>query len=104
MPDTTTHKGAFITVPLDHPIERGENTIDSLQIRKPHAGELRGVSIAELAKLDVTTVLKLLPRITVPPITAEEAGRLELSDLFSCATEIGSFLLSKAALQDFPEA
>ena len=33
-------------VPLDKPIVRGANTIDSLTLRKPASGELRGVSPA----------------------------------------------------------
>jgi len=39
------------TVTLDEPIQRGEQRIESLLLRKPTAGELRGISLVELGQL-----------------------------------------------------
>lgn len=94
----------FRTVPLDTPILRGEEKITALRLRKPAAGELRGLTMSDLARLDVSTVLKLLPRISTPTLTDAEAANLPPEDLFACSTEIGSFLLKRADLEDFPEA
>ena len=92
------------TVTLDNPIQRGETTINTLQLRKPGAGELRGLAIADLARLDVSAILKLLPRITTPPITPVEAAALSIEDLFACSTEVGDFLLQKQDREAFPRA
>ena len=49
------------TVTLDSPITRGKTTIDSLTLRKPQSGELRGLQLVELLNMDVGTLIKLLP-------------------------------------------
>lgn len=84
------------TVALDTPIVRGEQTIDSLKLRKPKSGELRGVSFVDLGQLKTDTLIKILPRITNPIITEAEAANLDPCDLLACGAEIGSFLLQRS--------
>lgn len=93
-------------VTLDNPIKRGDDgeEIKEIGLRKPSAGELRGLSMADLARLDVNAVLKLLPRISVPTLTQAEVNLMQTEDLFACCTEIGGFLLTKADMQGFPAA
>lgn len=83
-------------VELDTPIRRGSQEIAEVGLRKPKAGELRGLSLQALAELDVATLQKLLPRITVPSITQVEADGLDLPDLAAFATKVGTFLLRRA--------
>lgn len=90
----------FRTVILDSPIQRGETTIDTLQLRKPRSGELRGLSLVDLGQLKVDSLTKVLPRITVPPLTEVEVGNMEPADLLACGAEIGSFLLQKSQRMD----
>lgn len=91
---------------LDNPIKRGEDgeEIKEIGLRKPNAGELRGLAMADLARLDVNAMLKLLPRITVPTLHQAEVNNMQTEDLFACCTEIGGFLLTKADMQGFPQA
>ncbi len=84
------------TVALDSPIQRGETTIDKLQLRKPRSGELRGLSLVDLGQLKVDSLTKILPRITVPPLTEAEVSNMEPADLLACGAEIGGFLLQKS--------
>jgi len=86
----------FRTVALDTPIVRGEASIDELKLRKPRSGELRGLSLVDLGQLKVDSLTKILPRITVPPLTEAEVGNMEPADLLACGAEIGSFLLQKS--------
>lgn len=90
----------FRTVTLDSPIQRGGTTIDTLQLRKPRSGELRGLSLVDLGQLKVDSLTKVLPRITVPPLTEAEVGNMEPADLLACGAEIGSFLLQKSQRMD----
>ena len=83
------------TVPLDTPIKRGETEITSLQLRKPGSGELRGLSLSALLNLDAGAVMQILPRITTPTLTPDEAQRLDPADLTACGLEIAGFLLQK---------
>ena len=84
------------TVTLETPIKRGDQVITSLSLRKPASGELRGVALADLLRLDVAALITLLPRITSPTLTAHEAGQLDLVDLTALGTEVLGFFVSKA--------
>lgn len=90
------------TVPLDTPVERGEQRFDALQIRKPRSGELRGLNMADVVQLNVGAVSKLLPRITTPALTAQEVADLDPADFLAISAEIADFLVQKRARQDFP--
>lgn len=98
MPDTNAPEICSIT--LDTPIVRGELTIEQLQLRKPGSGELRGLSLVDLGQLKVDALHAVLPRITMPPITKQEAMNLDPADLLACGAEIGSFLLQKSKRAD----
>ncbi len=87
---------AGAVVRLETPIMRGEQTIDSLTLRKPSAGELRGIKLAELLQMDVGSLSTLLPRITSPILTPADVAKLDPADLVTIATEVGSFFLTKA--------
>ena len=84
------------TVSLDAPIHRGETAIDSIQLRKPRSGELRGLSLVDLGQLKVDALTKLLPRISMPTLTEAEVSNMEPADLLACGAEIGGFLLQKS--------
>ena len=86
----------FVTVELEEAIERGEEKITSLQLRKPDSGALRGLSLAELVKMDADAVAKLLPRITTPPLIDAEVAKLDPADRFACAVEITGFFMTRA--------
>ncbi|MCK0744120.1 phage tail assembly protein [Chromohalobacter nigrandesensis] len=85
------------TVELDTPIQRGEQIIDSITLRKPSAGELRGVNLADVLQMQTDALIKLIPRLSTPSLTDKEAGRLDPADLVQCGGEIAGFLLSKRA-------
>ena len=88
------------TVTLDTPIQRGDQTIGILQLRKPKSGELRGLSLVDLGQLKVDALTKILPRITQPGITEAEAANLDPADLLACGAEIGGFLLQRSQRTD----
>lgn len=95
------------TITLETPLTRGERTITSIALRKPAAGELRGVSLADLLRLDVAALITLLPRITTPTLTAQDVGQLDLADLAAIGGEVVSFFMTKAdraAISPFPTA
>jgi hypothetical protein len=96
----TTPSADDSSVTLDTPITRGKTTIDTLTLRKPQSGELRGVQLIELLNMDVATLIKILPRITSPSITAPEAAGMDPADLLACGSKISAFLLQKSAKTD----
>ncbi|SLK09485.1 phage tail assembly protein [Novosphingobium mathurense] len=85
------------TVTLDTPIRRGEQTIETVQVRKPKAGELRGLSLSSLLNLDYAALEGLLPRITAPLLSKQDIAGLDPSDLTQLGSEVMDFLLPKGA-------
>lgn len=83
-------------VTLDDPIPRGEQTIDTVTLRKPRAGELRGVSLLELAQLDVAALQTVLPRISTPTLTTADVAAMSPADLLVVGAELAGFFQRKA--------
>lgn len=86
------------TITLQTPIQRGTTTIAEINLRKPTAGELRGLSMAELLRMEVGAVCALLPRISQPTLTPAEVNSLDPADLFELGTEAASFFLKQGVL------
>ncbi|WP_458372669.1 phage tail assembly protein [Pseudomonas veronii] len=55
------------TVILDTPIRRGTTSIDSITLRKPNSGELRGVSLSGTNSRTTTAAARWRPRASKPP-------------------------------------
>lgn len=87
-------------IPLDQAIARGEQTIDTITLRKPAAGELRGVALTDLLQLDVAALQKVLPRISMPTITEQDVARMDPADLVQMGTAVAGFLLPKSAREE----
>lgn len=92
------------TVTLETPIQRGENAITEISVRKPGAGELRGTSLVNLLNMDVAALETVLPRITTPPIFKHDFATLDPADLVQLGVEVSGFLLTKQAKESFPTA
>lgn len=86
----------FTLISLEEPIQRGETEIASFTLRKPKGGELRGLSLQDLLTSDVTTILRVIPRISEPILTDHEAAQLGAEDLAQCGGAIRGFFLTAA--------
>lgn len=90
------------TITLDTPIQRGDLQVTTIELRKPMAGELRGVNLMAVMQMDVSAAITLLPRITSPALTTQEVERLDPADLLQLTSTVTSFLLPKSATMAFP--
>lgn len=93
-PDQSEPKNQFQTVTLGTPIKRGETNIDAVNLRKPKAGELRGLDMQAVLTSDVTATLKLIPRISDPILTDHEVNNLEADDFAELAGTIRGFFMT----------
>lgn len=86
-----------VTIALDAPIilGGGEQTIDRITVRKPHAGEMRGLSMFEIMRMDTDSIVKLLPRISTPQIHKIMADELDPADLANIGKCIAGFFSGK---------
>jgi len=89
-------KSRLVSIKLENPIVRGTTTITDLALRKPRAGELRGLTLQDIIGSDVVATLKLIPRITNPPLTQEEAEELETEDFAEIGGAIRGFFMTES--------
>ena len=79
-------------ITLDTPIQRGENTLNSLTIRSPKkAGHLRGLNTMDIVQMNVDTLIKLLPRIT--ELSEPEVADMAPTDLLKAGVVVVGFLM-----------
>lgn len=88
-------KPLTVTVDLDNPLKRGDQTFDKVVLRKPLGGATSGAKIVDLLNLDLIAASKVVPRISSPVITAQEFLNMEVEDCTAIAGEIAGFLLQK---------
>jgi hypothetical protein len=84
------------TVTLDFPIKRGAAEITEITLRKPMAGELRGVKLTDLLTLEAGAVRLLLPRVTIPTLLPHEVDQLDPADFTELATTVAGFFVRKS--------
>ena len=92
------------TVTLDQPLKRGETEVTTITLRRPKAGELRGLNLRTLSELDYTALESLLPRITTPMLSKQDVAELDPSDLMQLGAEVVDFLLPKRVKAGLPQA
>lgn len=92
------------TITLDFPIKRGDTEITQVTLRKPVAGELRGVKLTELLSLDVSAVQHILPRITTPTLQPHEIAQLDPADITELGTRVAGFFVRKSIREAYQTA
>lgn len=85
------------TLTLDTPIARGDTKIESVTLRKPASGELRGVSLTALLQMDVDALTVVLPRISTPTLLKQDVTAMDPADLVQLGSTVAGFLLPKAS-------
>ena len=83
------------TVEFDSPIVRGNLTIAEVNINKPKTGALRGLALSDVLKLDIDTIIKLVPRVSTPPLTEQDVANLDPADFLRISTAVVGFFASK---------
>lgn len=85
------------TITLAEPIRRASGVdVTAITLRKPKAGELRGLSISNIVNSDAGSLITLLPRIADPFITEAEAADLSAEDFAEIGGTVVGFFMSAA--------
>lgn len=86
---------------LDHEIEVAGEVLHpagtEITVRKPGAGEMRGLTLMGLSQLDYNQLERLAPRITNPRLDKQVFAALDPADLMQFGGEVMDFLLPTAA-------
>lgn len=82
---------------LENPIQRGDQAISKIEIRKPNVGMLRNLSLQDVLKWDINATNTVLSRVTSPTLNPTELNNMDVSDYTSLAVELTNFLVSAKA-------
>lgn len=81
-----------IKVALSVPIKSGDDKLKTVELRKPKAGELRGLKLSDVLTLDVDTINELLPRIS--NLNTRDIHNLEIEDYTTLSSELLGFFVN----------
>lgn len=84
-------------IELSTPIISGKTEITKITIRKPLAGDLRGVKLLNFVDADIDSLAKVLPRISTPTLSDQDVYSMDLVDLTNVVVEISGFLTQKSS-------
>jgi hypothetical protein len=85
-------KTGFHKIPLTTPIKRGETEITEVIVRRPMGGDLRGCSPQGLLNVEIDTMFKVLPRVTMPPLLLHELEQSVMpADLMEMVAAVKDF-------------
>ncbi len=85
------------TIPLSKPLAWGEQKIAELNLRRPTAGDLRGIKLQSLSDMDVNSVLAILPRISMTPLAPGAVNDIDPADLVAIGEAIAGFFVASAS-------
>ena len=85
----------FKTVNLERPLKRGDQSVSKIVLRRPDGGELRGVDLISLYRMDVVAVSKIVPRISSPVVASAEFLGMPAPDIAAICNRVSDFLLTK---------
>ncbi|WP_395459832.1 phage tail assembly protein (plasmid) [Azospirillum melinis] len=94
----------IVTVPLAKPLTYGKGTLDQLQLRRPMAGDLRGIRLAAMSDMDVDVITKIASRCSVTAVTEAHLAELDPYDLVKVTEAVGGFFADAPRSQTTPDA
>lgn len=83
-------------ITLQTPVKRKDEQIGQVTLRRPSAGELRGLSLARIMQMDVSAIIAIVPRISQPILDEAEVAALDPVDFATLAQEVVGFFFSEA--------
>jgi hypothetical protein len=92
-----------VTIDLDTPIKRGETEINQLVLRRPQAGELRGLHMSQVLAMSTDALFTLIPRIASPALIPQELNHLDPGDLIQIGYAILGLIAPKSMQQGLPQ-
>lgn len=92
----TSNQPVWVDVEFEVGFKRGDDQITKIRLRKPKGGDLRGLSLKDLMHAEVDAIITVLPRISDPIMTTQDAAGLEAQDIAEAGGTISSFLYTSA--------
>ena len=95
--------GVFqIGVHLTRPIARGETTVAFVTLREPDAGAMRGLKLLDVMQMDVSALIRLIPRIADPYLSEADVALMGPADFTRLGMAVVGFFNGAADSPDTP--
>lgn len=98
MADERPVNGTF-DVTLQEAVQVDGAPVTQVVLRRPNVGQLRGLSVNEIMQLDVAAMLKLLPRISAPPLSAAALEGMDPADFAELSIRASLFFVKRRAAE-----
>ena len=89
-------------VTLTRPIVRGETSVDFVTLREPDAGAMRGLKLLDVMQMDVSALIRLIPRIAEPYLAEAEVALMGPADIARLGMAVVGFFNGVAMGPDTP--
>ena len=88
-----------VTVKLKHPIARDSGAmVEEITLRRPKAGDLKGLSTFDVVRLDTNAICTLVGRISEPAFPPALFWQLEVNDLASISGAVVGFFADSESI------
>ena len=84
-------------ITLSQPFKIDGKEITEINIRKPKAGELRGINLLDLLQMKTEVVVTVLSRVSSPHLTEQQAFELDIADVVKAGAALVGFFSQEAA-------
>lgn len=82
----------IVKVKLPVPFEKEGKKITTIELRKPYAGDLRGLTLPDVCQMDFSAACILLPRISI--LNERDMLNIDTENLTVLMVEIASFFVN----------
>lgn len=90
------------TVTLRRPVTIDGRETAEITLREPTTGDLRGLKLTEVLQGSAAAIIKLVPRISTPPLSEAQVAALSMHDVTALFGGIMGFL-TDGAPTEMPE-
>jgi hypothetical protein len=80
-----------VVVKLHHPIKNKQTEITQLTLRRPVAADFFGVSMRDVLNIEPEACLKVVARISFPPLTELQCRNLHFRDTWEVSHQLSLF-------------
>lgn len=82
-------------ITLSKPVGTGDDAITALRLREPSTAELRGLKLTDVLQMDVTAMIRLIPRVASPYLGEDQVAALPPRDFMRLAGEVVGFFIDE---------
>ncbi|MGR3501616.1 phage tail assembly protein [Pseudaestuariivita sp.] len=78
---------------LINAVEIDGKPVKHIQLRKPKAGDMRGLKMTNILQMDVSAMITLIPRISTPALTPQQVDQMEVMDFTILCSGVLAFFV-----------